>query len=158
MRFLRQSTAVDLALGPFLDATDGITPETALSIVQASVRLKKNNGAWAQINDATTATHEENGWYEKEFDATDCNTLGILLVSVQMSGAVPVWHEFMVIPAIVYDSFILGTEFMPIDPHKQKFAVAAGNLTTKKPDGTTSTDYSPKPVTSDAAALPIIGA
>lgn len=104
MSFLRQSTAVDLALGPFLDATDGVTAETALTISQADVRLKKGSGAWAQINDATAATHEEAGWYEKEFDATDTNTVGRLLVSVQEAGAAPVWHEFTVVEEGVFDA------------------------------------------------------
>lgn len=104
MRYLKQSTAVDVAIGPFLNATDGVTAETALTISQADVRLKKNNGAWAQVNDNTAATHEENGWYEKELDATDTNTLGILMLAVHESGALPVWHEFEVVTANVYDT------------------------------------------------------
>ena len=31
MRFLRQNTAVRITVGPFLDKTDGITPEVALT-------------------------------------------------------------------------------------------------------------------------------
>jgi hypothetical protein len=103
MNFLRQSTAVDIGLGPFVDATDGVTAETALTISQADVRLKKNNGAWAQANESTSATHEENGWYEKPLDATDTNTVGILLVAVNESGALPVWREFQVVEEAVYD-------------------------------------------------------
>jgi hypothetical protein len=103
MNFLRQSTAVDIALGPFVDATDGVTAETALTISQADVRLKKNAGAWAQVNDATSATHEENGWYEKELDATDTDTVGILIVAVNESGALPVWREFQVVEEAVFD-------------------------------------------------------
>jgi len=157
MRFLRQSTAVDVGLGPFLDAADGVTAETGLTLSQADIRLKKNNGAWAQVNDNTSATHEENGWYEKELDSTDTNTLGILLIAVHEAGALPVWHEFTVIPAIVYDALILGTEFLPVDAHAQDFASSGGSLTTKKPDGSTDTAYSPKTLASDAAAEPIIG-
>jgi hypothetical protein len=107
--FLRQSTAVDVALGPFLDSTDGITAETGLTISQADVRLKKNAGAWAQVNDATSATHEENGWYEKELDATDTNTVGRLLIAVHESGAMPVWHEFWVLEEVVYDSLFAAS-------------------------------------------------
>jgi hypothetical protein len=109
MLLLKQSTAVDIAIGPFLDETDGKTAETALTISQADVRLKKNNGNWAQVNDSTSASHEENGWYEKELDATDTNTLGILKVAIHESGALPVWHDFMVVPAEVYDAFALGS-------------------------------------------------
>lgn len=102
MNFLRQSTAVDIAIGPFID-DDGITPATGLSITQAETRLKKNNGAWAQANDNTTATHEEEGWYEKELDATDTNTCGILIVAVYISGNLAFWKEFQVVEEAVYD-------------------------------------------------------
>lgn len=113
--FLKQNTAVDIAIGPFLDSTDGITAETALTISQADVRLKKNNGAWAQVNDNTAATHEENGWYEKELDATDTNTLGILKIAVHESGALPVFHTFVVLPANVYDSLISGSDKLDVN-------------------------------------------
>lgn len=109
MNFLRQSTAVDIAIGPFLDSTDGVTAETGLTISQADVRLKKNNGAWAQVNDNTSATHEENGWYEKELDATDTNTVGILIIAVHESGALPVWHEFTVLEEAVYDALFAAS-------------------------------------------------
>lgn len=104
--WLRQSTAVDIPLGPFVDSTDGFTPETGLSLTQAECRLKKNNGAWAQKNDATTGVHEEEGWYEIELDDTDTNTLGVLIVAVYISGALPVWREFLVVPAQVWDSYL----------------------------------------------------
>lgn len=107
--WLRQSTAVDVALGPFLDSTDGVTAETALTISQADVRLKKNNGAWAQVSDATSATHEENGWYEKELDTTDTNTVGRLLIAVHESGALPVWHEFWVLEEAIYDGLFAAS-------------------------------------------------
>ena len=94
MLFLRQSTAVDVPIGPFVDDGDGFTALTSLTISQADVRLKKNNGNWAQVNDNTSATHEENGWYEKELDATDTNTVGTLVIAVAEGGALPVWHEF----------------------------------------------------------------
>jgi hypothetical protein len=108
MNFLRQSTAVDIAIGPFID-DDGITPATGLSITQAETRLKKNNGAWAQVNDATTATHEEEGWYEKELDATDTNTVGILIVAVYISGNLAFWKEFQVVEEAVYDQLFAAS-------------------------------------------------
>jgi hypothetical protein len=104
MNFLRQATAIDLAIGPFLD-DDGITPATGLTITQAETRLKKNNGAWAQCSDATSATHEEEGWYEKEFDATDTDTCGILIVAVYIAGNLAFWKEFQVVEEAVYDQF-----------------------------------------------------
>lgn len=53
-------------------------------------------------------------------------------------------------------SYLDGSEFMPVDAHKQKFSIATGQLTTKKPDGTTDTDYSPRTLATDPTAEPII--
>ena len=103
--WLKQSTNVDVALGPFVDSTDGFTPETGLSLTQAECRIKKGGNAWAQKNHSTTATHEEEGWYEVPLDTTDTNTLGPLMLAVYVTGALPCWREFEVVPANVWDSF-----------------------------------------------------
>ncbi len=104
MTWLKQSTAVTVPVGPFVDSTDGVTAETALTISQADIRLSKNGGAFAQTNNATGATHMENGWYGVPLDTTDTNTLGSLVVAVNESGACPAWRNFMVVPANVWDS------------------------------------------------------
>jgi len=138
MNFLKQSTAVDIALGPFVDETDARTAETALTISQADVRLKKNGGAWAQKNQASSATHEENGWYEVSLDATDTNTLGILVVAVNEAGALPVWERFTVVPANVYESLITGTEWLEATTLRNDVTVSGTTITVRKPDGTTT--------------------
>ncbi len=102
--FLKQSTSVDVAIGPFLDEDDGKTAETTLTITQPDVRLKKNAGAWAQKAAAQTLTHEEAGWYEVTLDATDTDTIGELIVAIHEAGALPVWRLFHVLAANVYDS------------------------------------------------------
>lgn len=109
MRYLRQSTSVDLPVGPFLDQTDGNTVEGGLTITQPDVRLKKNNGNWAQKNAAQTLTHEENGWYEVTLDAADTDTLGQLMLVIHEAGALQVSHEFMVMPAVVWDALFAGS-------------------------------------------------
>ena len=115
---LKQSTAIDIALGPFLDETDGKTAETALTLSQSDIRLKKNGGAWAQKNDSSSATHEENGWYEVSLNTTDTNTLGILTVACHESGALPVWKEYLVVPANVYDSIVSGSDYLQVDSYQ----------------------------------------
>lgn len=114
MRFLRQSTSVDVPIGPMLDETDGRTAETALTITQSDIRLKKNGGNWAQKNAAQTLSHEENGYYEVTLDATDTNTVGLLRVAVNEAGALPIWEDFMVLPANVYDSLIGGSDTLDV--------------------------------------------
>lgn len=109
-RLLKQSTAITLRYGPFVDSTDGVTPETGLTISQADVRLSKAGGAFAQKNDATAGTHDENGWYSLPLNTTDTGTLGSLTVAVNESGALPVWEHFMVVPANVFDSLVSGSD------------------------------------------------
>ena len=153
--WLKQSTAVDIALGPFLDATDGVTPMTALTISQADVRLKKNAGSWAQKNDSTSATHEENGWYECELDATDTNTLGVLIVAVNESTALPVWREFMVVPANVYASLVEAVDWLDVCAAKPEWSISGSTLTVKKQDDTTN--QFTKTLATDAGAEPVVG-
>lgn len=112
--WLRVSTAVDIKVGPFLDQTDGSTVESALTITQPDIRLAKNGGAWAQKSAAQTLTHEENGWYEVSLSTTDTDTLGILIVAIHESGALPVWREFNVVPANIYDS-LFSTDLLQVD-------------------------------------------
>lgn len=114
MRFLRQSTSVDVPIGPFTDSTDGVTAETALTITQPDIRLKKNGGAWAQKNAAQTLSHEENGYYEVTLDTTDTNTLGLMRLAVHESGALPIFEDFMVLSANVYDSLIGGGDTLDV--------------------------------------------
>lgn len=114
MYFLKQSTAITVKAGPFLDETDGKTAETGLTISQADVRLSKNGGAFAQKTEATAATHDENGWYGVPLDATDTGTLGRLTLAIHESGALPVWMEFMVVPANVWDS-LFSTDRLQVD-------------------------------------------
>lgn len=103
-QWLKQSTAVTIKMGPFVDETDGKTPETLLTIAQADIRLSKNGGAFAQTNNVAGATHDENGEYGVPLDTTDTNTLGRLKVEIQESGALPVWQEFMIVPEAVWDA------------------------------------------------------
>jgi len=113
-RRLRQSTSVDVPIGPFLDETDGKTAETTLTITQPDVRLKKNSAAWAQKAAAQTLTHEENGYYEVTLDATDTNTLGLMRLAVHESGALPVFEDFEVVTANVWDSDF-STDYRQVD-------------------------------------------
>lgn len=114
MIFIKQSTAVTLLVGPFLDDTDGKTAETGLTITRAEIRLSKNGGDMAQKNEASSLTHDELGYYTCPLDTTDTNTLGILKLMVHESGALPVWMEISVLPANVYDS-MFSTDLLQVD-------------------------------------------
>jgi hypothetical protein len=100
---IRQSSSITVVIGPFVDSTDGVTAETALTISQADIRLSKNGGTFAQKNGAAAATHMENGFYSFTLDATDTNTVGRLMVAVSESGALPFWKEFQIVEEANYD-------------------------------------------------------
>src|SRR5688500_2066765 len=99
-RFLKQSTTTNIKMGPFLDSVDGVTPETALTL---TVKTAKNGGAKAARSSATAITHDADGDYTVELDATDTSTIGRLRVSATATGALPVWEDFTVLHANVYD-------------------------------------------------------
>ena len=101
-QILKQSTAVDVLIGPFLDLTDAATAETGES---PSVKLSKNGQALSAKNDVTTPVSDADGYYNCELDATDTNTVGTLVLSVAKSAtALPVRHEYQVIEEAIYDA------------------------------------------------------
>lgn len=113
--FLKQSTSTTIVIGPMVDETDGQTPETALTISQTDVLLWKQGGTgFSSKNESTAATHRSNGCYTVPLDATDTNTLGQLIVSVDEAGALPVRHDFQVVPANVWDS-LFSTDKLQVD-------------------------------------------
>ena len=111
--WLKQSTSTTLMLGPFLDATDGVTPETGVTV---TARLSKNGGAFVARNDGTAPSHDENGDYTVVLDATDTNTLGRLRIAVSDSTVhVPVWRDLLVLPANIFDSLVSGSDYIQTD-------------------------------------------
>lgn len=107
--YLRQSTAVTVAMGPMVDATDGFTAEISLTITQPDIRLSKNGAAFAQKNAAGTLSHMENGFYSLPLDTTDTNTVGRLTVHCAESGARPHTYDFMVVEEEIYDGIFAST-------------------------------------------------
>jgi hypothetical protein len=128
--WLKQSTAATVKVGPFLDSGDGATAETALTIQKADVRLSKNGGNMAAASadqgaSDVGAAHDELGYYDISLDTTDTGTLGSLRVMISESGALPVWQDFMVVPANVYDSLIGGSDYL----NAEVAAMAADTVT-----------------------------
>lgn len=98
---LRQSTAEDVLIGPFVDINDGAAAETGES---PSVKLSKNGQALGAKSDVTTPVHDADGYYNCELDVTDTGTVGQLVLTVAASAnALPVRHEFQVVEEAVYD-------------------------------------------------------
>lgn len=109
MRFLLKSTSTVVVLGPFVDATDGVTAETALSPSATNVRLYKA-GATSSVDISTaTWTHVENGIYRVTLTASHTDTAGPAMIVAAISGARPVTHEFNILDDDAYASLTAGT-------------------------------------------------
>ena len=105
---LRQSTERKVRIGPFLDATDGKTPETGITLGAADQAeiLKANGAATVDISGATWAAVTGcDGWYDLTITTSYSDTLGHLTVVVQdVSECLPVFAEFAVVTANYWDS------------------------------------------------------
>lgn len=113
--WLKQSTASqEVCLGPFVDATDGKTAETGLTIANTDIVLWKMGATSTGTKNSGGGTHMAGGLYSAVFDATDTNTLGGLVAIVNVAGALPVRHEFQVLPANIYDSLIAGSDLLDV--------------------------------------------
>lgn len=128
MLLLKQSTAVTLKIGPFVDNSDGYTAETGLTISQADVRLSKNGGNMAQKSESSACTHDEIGWYDCLLNSTDTNTLGRLQLMVAESGALPVFHDFQVVTANVYDSLCGSDTLYTYVTNRSGYSLSAAGI------------------------------
>lgn len=118
-QILKVSTAYTFRIGPFVDSTDGFTPETALTIAYTDCLLSKAGGAFAAKADTTnlTGTGTAQGYYTCVLNTTDTGTVGALRVHIYVSGALPVWRDFQVVNAVTYDSLFstAGADYLQVD-------------------------------------------
>ena len=147
MRFLRQNTAIRITVGPFLDKTDGITPEVALTATNEHLTLMVDDGNVPTLvldanatgsggsNDMVHVTNDDAGFYDLELTAAQLNYVGRAMLSINyVTDHCPVFHELMIIPAQVYDSLILGTDALQVHANEitndliTAAAIAAGAI------------------------------
>lgn len=106
---LRQSTSIDVRVGPFVDVTDAVTPETGITLGAADQAelLKADGAATVDISGRTfAAVSGSSGWYDLTLSTTDTNTVGELVVVVQdASVSLPVFVRLQVVEESVYDAF-----------------------------------------------------
>lgn len=130
MRFLRSNTAVIITVGPFYDKTDGVTIETALTISNERITLTADTDAGSAptnildnvtgatsgtANDLNYITGNDAGMMQLELAAADTNRVGRMFLSItDAANHVPVFHEFFVLPAAIYDWLTAGAA--PLTP------------------------------------------
>lgn len=144
---LRQSTAIDVLIGPFLDESNATDSEEAETPV---VLLSKNGQALTAKSDVTVPTHDDGGYYNCELDATDTDTVGTLVLVVEDStDALPIRHEFQIIEEATYD-FLYASGATPMADVNAEADTALADY-----DGPTATELVAEidAVQSDIAAL-----
>ena len=133
MIYLKQSTASqEVLLGPFVDATDGVTAETALSIANTDIKIWVAGATTLANKNSGGATHISAGNYYAVLDATDTATLGSGAIVVQMSGALAVRVNFCILAANVYDSIIGGGDIL--DVSVTQFGGTNGTFSAGRPE------------------------
>lgn len=126
MLTLRQSTASQIVqIGPFISDTDFKTAQTGLTIANTDIKLNKHSTNSQASKNSGGATAIANGYYYTTLDATDTATAGRLVLSVNVATALPVWHEFLVQTAPVFDALTVGSANVQADissPYKKNTA------------------------------------
>lgn len=113
MNILRQSTAIVVRIGPFMDATNAVTPETGITLGAAdqAEALKANGAATVDISGATwAAVTGAAGWYDLSLTTSHTDTVGELVIVVQdESVCLPVYKTFQVIEEAAYDALFAAS-------------------------------------------------
>lgn len=117
MQILRQSTAVDVRLGPFVDVTDGFTPETGVTIAASDEAeiLKHDGAATVSMAGTLAAVTGCDGWYDYTMSTSDTDTVGLLTIVMQDDSVyLPVFANFYVVEEAVYDSLFASSAAGPL--------------------------------------------
>jgi hypothetical protein len=125
--FLKTNTATRITVGPFLDKTDGITPEVALTVTSCKLTLMVDTGGVPTLvidaaptasggnNDMVHVTGDDAGYYDLELTAAQLNYVGNAKLAITDAAThCPVFHEIVILPAQVYDSLIGGTDALQV--------------------------------------------
>ena len=105
--FLKQSTAIDIRVGPFVDVGDGFTPETGVTIGASDEAeiLKANGAATVAMAGTLAAVTGCDGWYDYTLSTGDTDTVGELVIVMQDDSVyLPVFVRATVVEEAVYDA------------------------------------------------------
>ena len=115
--FLKQSTSIDVRLGPFVDVGDGFTPETGVTIAASDEAeiLKANGAATVAMAGTFAAVTGCDGWYDYTLSTSDTDTVGELVIVMQDDSVyLPVFMRFYVVEEAVYDAMYAASAEGPL--------------------------------------------
>lgn len=140
---IRKNTAQIITVGPFLDKTDGVTPELSLTVTGCHTTLVADTAdgsaptlvidadatASGGDNDLVHITNDNAGYYSLELTATQTNRNGHGRLCINDDDVhCPVFHDLVFLDANVFDS-LYGTDKLNVDMVEiSGDATAADNL------------------------------
>jgi hypothetical protein len=107
----KQSTAATLIVGPILDSTGA---EYASAVI-GDLSISKNGGTLTALAAAATLTHIANGQYTLVMTTGNLDTLGRAQITCNKSTYQMPPIGLVVVPAMVFDSMVLGTDVLQGD-------------------------------------------
>ena len=107
----KQSTAATLIVGPILDSTGA----EYTSAVIGDLSISKNGGTLTALAAAATLTHIANGQYTLVMTTGNLDTLGRAQITCNKSTYQMPTVGLLVVPAMVFDSLVLGTDVLQSD-------------------------------------------
>lgn len=126
---LKTNTATKIFCGPFIDHSDGVTPETGMTVTNITVQLFEETvddsvpsvtnitptAVGVSTNDMVQIAGDASGMYYLELTAAQLNFYGnARLCFTDSDVMLPCWENIRVVPANVYDSW-MGTDFQQVD-------------------------------------------
>ncbi len=170
MRYLKTNTAVIVQVGPFLDKTDGVTLETALTITNERITAiaETDDGSAPTIvldnitgatsgtaNDLNYITGGDNGMMQLELSAADLNRVGRFRITItDAANHCPVIEDFTILPAQQYDSLIGGTDVLQVHTSEVTAGLIADDVLNR--DMSTGTDSGTETVRTPRQALRVL--
>jgi len=123
MIFAKESTALDIKLGPFVDKGDGVAYEVGMAAAMdhatTGVRISVNGGAFGDRHEGTEPVYDAFGYYLVKLDTTDIGAAPRELKVIFGDPAVclPQEENIKVINANVWDSLFgaTATDYLQVD-------------------------------------------
>jgi hypothetical protein len=114
MLLAKQSTARILIVGPILDSAGA---EYASAVI-GDLSISKNGGTLTALAASATLVYIANGMYTLTLTTGNTDTLGALEISCNKSTYQMRQKELQIVPAMIYDSLVLGTDDLDTNTKK----------------------------------------
>lgn len=125
MRYLKQNTDQYVTIGALIDKSDGFTTKDNATVTNLNyvLSISTHSGASTHVSGTLSATASNDwgcaaighgGMYDVKIPDSDINFVGSCTLCIYYATSyLPVWHEFMVVPANVWDS-LMGTDLLDV--------------------------------------------